>query len=333
MNILVIRLSSLGDVVLTALLVRRLRDRFPEALIDFVTLAANLPLLEAMPELDGRFAFGNEQFEEYDVVIDLQNNLRSRRRTRQLHAGRIIRYHRPRVNRFFRIHFPGSRKNLETPAPVARQYLAILKSLGVTDDGSIPKLSPPAEWIASAESMLVENGLTTDNLVLIAVGGRHKTKIWPREKWLALIQQAYDKGFTQFAIIGSIADVLAAEFIIKSVPYPVITFAGKTDVAQLTGLIASAKLLICGDSGPMHIAAAVGTSVVAIFGPTVQEFGFAPLTANARVVEVLGLDCRPCHPHGPEKCPKSHFRCMLEITPDVVLQNALELTAPPGTRR
>ncbi len=326
MKILVIRLSSLGDVVLTALLVRRLRERFPEAQIDFVTNSSYRMLLDAIPGLDGRFDINGAEFDRYDVIIDLQNNLRSRRFVRKFNAEKVIRYHRPRINRFLRIHFPSLRKKLATPQHIARQYVQAATSLGVSDDGGRAVLVPPDEWLAASKKLLAENGLSGENLLLVAVGGRHKTKIWPVENWIELSAQAYANHFTEIAIIGSIGDVLAAEQIVKNATFRIVTLAGKTDTAELVGLIASAKLLVCGDSGPMHIAAGVGTPVVAIFGPTVQEFGFAPFTDKARVAEVSGLECRPCHPHGPEKCPLGHFRCMLDIAPELVLKKAIELT-------
>jgi len=330
MKILIIRLSSLGDIVLAALLVRRLRVTFPDAQIDFVTGAPYRLLLDAFPDLDGRFVPKIDSLGDYDIVFDLQNNLRSRKLAGRLHAQRVIRFHRLRINRFFRIHFPTLRNRLSTPEHIARQYLKTADCLGVTDDGSMPVLVPPTEWVASTKVLLTQNGLSGDNLLLVAVGGRHKTKIWPMEKWIDFLTLIHARGFTEIAIIGSISDVLAAEHIVKKLALPVVTFAGKTDMTELIGLIASAKLLVCGDSGPMHISAAVGTPVVAIFGPTVQEFGFAPFTDKSRVVEVPSLECRPCHPHGPEKCPLGHFRCMLDISPEMVLQKALELVTPPG---
>lgn len=330
MKILIIRLSSLGDIVLASLLVRRLRAKFPDAQIDFITGAPYRLLLDAFPDLNGKFIPHKDRFGDYDIVIDLQNNFRSRRIVGKLHAPRAVRFHRSRINRFFRIHFPTLRNRLSTPEHVARQYLKIVSSLEVTDDGGRPVLVPPMEWFDSIKNLLASNKLTGSDLLLVAVGGRHGTKIWPADKWIDFLTQIYAVGFTNIAIIGSISDVLAAEHIVRNLAFPVVTFAGQTDTTELIGLIASAKLLVCGDSGPMHIAAAVGTPVVAIFGPTVQEFGFAPFTDKARVVEVQNLECRPCHPHGPEKCPLGHFRCMLDITPEMVLQKALELVTPPG---
>ncbi len=327
MKILIIRLSSLGDVALAALLVRRLRESFPKSQLDFATGAAYRQLLEAIPELDGRFVPGKDKFDDYDVVIDLQNNLRSRWLTKKVHAGQICRYHRPRLNRFLRIHFPSVRNRLKTPDPVARQYVKTAASLGVLDDGSRGALVPPVEWIQAAARLMKENGLIGKPL-LVAPGSRHQTKIWPAEKWFDFIKLANDKGFHQIGIIGTKDDLELALRFRESLHrlFPISIFCGSTDLAGLVGLIASAKLLVCGDSGPMHIAAAVGTPVAAIFGPTVQEFGFAPFSDRSRVVEVSGLSCRPCHAHGPAKCPREHFRCMLEISPDNVLKKALELT-------
>lgn len=330
MNILIIRLSSLGDVVLAGYLVKQLRDTFPDARIDFLTGNSYLPLLDSMTALDGRYDNHRGLSIHYDIVIDLQNNLRSRFIVRQIGGGtRVLRFHRRRLNRFLRIHFPLLRSKLSVPSHVALQYLDVVRSLGVTESEGRIFLNPPQEWLEKASSLMREHNLPSKSL-LIAPGGRHPTKIWLADHWFEFIKKAYSAGFRYIGIIGQQEDMMTALRFRESLhgEFPISIFCGKTDMTSLTGLIAHAGLLVCGDSGPMHIAAAVGTPVTAIFGPTVHEFGFAPFSENARIVEVPALPCRPCHPHGPDKCPLGHFRCMVEITPEMVLSKALEITKP-----
>ena len=94
---------------------------------------------------------------------------------------------------------------------------------------------------------------------------------------------------------------------------------GRTSPPELTALLARSRVLVTNDSGPAHVASAVGTPVVAVFGPTVPAFGYTPFGERNRIVERAGLACRPCSSHGPQVCPLGHHRCMKEIGPEAVL--------------
>lgn len=340
MNILVIRLSSLGDVALAGLLVRRLRDRFSDGRIDFLAKQAYAPLLTAMPELDNRLALEDVELPatlsaaHYDAVIDLQNNLRSRRLVRRLCPSRLLRYHRPRLNRFARIHFPRLRARLAIPPPVALDYLAVARPWGVTDDGNGVRFRPTDEGIAAArehlERLAGECGWEPSAPLLIAApGGRHATKIWPADRWARLLTNARAAGFGRVVLVGSVEDADLGRRIAADVGRVVANLCGRTSLDELIGLISLGAVLVSEDSGPLHIAEGMVTPVVAIFGPTVPEFGFAPFRAAGTTVQVDGLACRPCHPHGPERCPKGHFRCMLDIEPQAVLVAILQSCSIP----
>src|SRR5262249_39514679 len=100
----------------------------------------------------------------------------------------------------------------------------------------------------------------------------------------------------------------------------VAVLAGTTDVRDLVALLARARALVVNDSGPGHVASAVGTPVVSIFGPTVPAFGYTPFGGRNVIVEHDGLTCRPCDKHGPQVCPLGHHRCMKEIPPVRVIE-------------
>lgn len=323
-RILIIRLSSLGDVVLTTMMIRCLRRKWRKSHIAMMTRESYLPLLEAIPQLDERIGYPTDKAalgdlmtsvkqSEYDTVIDLQNSFRSRKLTAQIRPKSIYRYHRPRFNRWMRINLPSIRKRLSTPIPVALGYLNVVKRLVVKNDGRGTELVIRDGWSAS----------DADNLkgaMLIAPGARHNTKMWQIEKWVELLKQAHASGIESQAIIGGESEFELAGKIVAGLDYKVEILVGKTDLRELTAVIASASVLVTCDSGPMHIASAVGTPVVAIFGPTVPEFGFAPIRCQHEIVQIEGLSCRPCHPHGTEKCPKGHFRCMGDIEVGRVLK-------------
>jgi len=342
LRLLVIRLRSLGDVILATPLIRNLRARFPEAAIDMLTGERYLQLLEGIPQLAGRLAYpvgsrarraarGSLAEAGYDIIIDLQNNLTSRLIAAAIGPARLYRYRRPRFNRWLRIHLPRLRDRLPTPPAVAIGYIRAAARLQVRDDGRGLELIPTGKWRRSAGALLEDYhrqaGIPPDTLPLIvAPGARHKTKIWPADRWVELLLVAYDAGFRSQVIVGGEDDLPLADQITELVSHPVLVTAGLADLGELVALISMGCALVSSDSGPMHIAAAVGTPVVAIFGPTVPDFGFAPLRCPSEIVQVEGLTCRPCHPHGPERCPRRHFRCMLDIDARRVFSALARLT-------
>lgn len=318
---------------------RRLKAHFPEAELNFITRPAYLPVVEAMEGVTRALAYpavaaktGTEtRPPETSIVIDLQNNLRSRLLTRSLHPKAVFRFHRLRFNRAARIHLPGLRKSLSTPPPVAIQYLQTAAPLGVCDDGGSAALTLKESWKKSASERLEELALTgkfgSGRLLMAAPGGRHGTKIWPVEKWVEFFKLAFIEGFDRQLLIGSKEDAAVGDAIAAQLNHSVANFAGRTDLGMLMGLIAQADVFVSGDSGPMHLAAGLGTPVAAIFGPTVTQFGFAPFRSPSRVVQVDDLPCRPCHPHGPEKCPLDHFACMKDISAEMAMNAIRELMA------
>ena len=347
-RILVIRLSSLGDVVLTTLLLRRLRRRFPEARIDMLTGEQYLPLIEENAHLDERYGLPNGLWSRrkqvdrlarvgYDTVIDLQNSFTSRLILSAIAPRRVYRYRRSRLNRWLRIHVPSLRKKLTTPPPVALGYLHAAELLLVTDDdlGLELNVNPQSAKKVSEifnEFLIQNKAVRAENLqpilrhvaetkpLILAPGARHPTKMWQAESWAAFMQEAYSEGFQFQVLVGSTEDFDIAERIQSQVDFPLLMAAGKTNLSELIALIARGRALVTNDSGPMHIASAVGVPVVAIFGSTVPEFGFAPFRAVSEVVQVsYDLSCRPCHPHGRKSCPRKHFRCMSEIEPASVM--------------
>lgn len=335
-RILVIRLGSLGDIVLSTLLLRCLRDRFPRATIDMLVKERYKPLLDSMDCLDGRLTYperasGRRELRRllrdagYDTVVDLQNNLISRRIVQHIQAQRVFRYRRWRINRWFRIHFPSLRRKLTTPPPVGIGYLETAAPLSVMDDGRGLRLICNDRSLEAVRDILrafhEKAGLPSETEPLIlAPGSRHQTKVWLAERWVTLMECAREEGYGSQVLIGSDAEQELLEGIQSRLGFPVLMTAGRTGLGELTALISLGCALVSGDSGPMHIAGAVGTPVVAIFGPTVPEFGFAPFRCRSEVVQIADeLTCRPCHPHGPERCPRKHFRCMLDIDPQMVM--------------
>jgi len=329
-RILLVRFGSLGDVLLTTPLIRVLRARHPAATISAVTKQVWAPLLSANPHLDEVVAVAPGQ-----SLVPLARALRSARYTHLLDLHGSVR------TRVLRLLVPGAWSGFDARrrarlalirthrdiypdrAPVPERYFGAAHSLGVSPDGRPAELftSPAAE--ARAEAWLARAGLDGDRpLIALAPGAAHATKRWPARHWRQLATDLARRAFS-VAVIGGPADRLVAEEIAAEAGSRAASAAGELDLQASGALLRRARAAVTGDTGPMHIAAGVGTPVVALFGPTVEPFGFFPYRARAVVLE-RHLPCRPCSSKGGPRCPLGHHRCLEDIAPAEVLKRLLE---------
>ena len=168
---------------------------------------------------------------------------------------------------------------------------------------------------------LGERGLDGHPLAALAPGAAHATKRWPLRHWRALAEQLRGMGYGLVAVGGAGDRQLAGE-LGPGVP----NAAGEFTLQETGACLARATVLVSGDTGVMHMATGVGTRVVALFGPTVEPFGFFPYASRAEVLE-RDLSCRPCSAMGTERCPLGHHRCLEEIFPDQVAAAVQRLVA------
>ena len=205
------------------------------------------------------------------------------------------------------IHYDKSKHEVERCLALCQGFSPI--------SGFSPRISIPDDELSRARKLLSQEKVSLDNFIVLAPGSVWATKRWVGYRDLAeLLREKYD---ADIVLIGSKADYAICQEI-GSLAH-VYNFAGKTDLLQSSAIIKLDRLAITNDSAPAHIAAAIGTPVVAVFGPTVPAFGFAPYSDKAIIVENAGLYCRPCGSHGPKKCPEKHFRCMKDISPGRIL--------------
>jgi heptosyltransferase-2 len=174
---------------------------------------------------------------------------------------------------------------------------------------------------------VVERHAMNDELVAFAPGSVWATKRWPYFAELARQQAQH----ARVVVIGSDADRELAEEIVGATRGLAIDATGRLSLLASAELIRRSMLIVTNDSAPLHLASAMDTPTIAVFGPTVPEYGFGPLAGHSAVAGHAALACRPCDRHGPNRCPLGHWRCMREITPDAVAVLASELLSSRHT--
>lgn len=243
----------------------------------------------------------------YDHILDLHKNIRSVQLRKGL-SGKLHAVNKRTLRRWLLVR---KKINLLRIAPdIIGRYFETVKELDIKDTG----------LGATFGKTFIQSHIKK---AAICPGSKHWNKRWPEEYFQELAKDLIEKGY-QIEFFGSENEQDLVRSIAKTLPQDKVTdLCGKLTLAELPERIAECSFAITNDSGLMHVATATGIPTYAIFGPTVREFGFMPRSKNATVIENTGLDCRPCTTIGLEHCPKGHFKCMKEITPNVVFESIL----------
>lgn len=328
LRVLCVRFSSIGDVLLTTPLVRALHRRHPDAELYFVTKRAMAPLVVENPYLDRVI-----ELEPKERITDLARRLRALRPTHGLDLHGSLRSAALRVlvpcqwgryskRKLARTALIAAKINMYGKhVPVPERYFEAARALDVQPDGGPPEffLAPAAR--DAVARWLGERGLDGKPFAALAPGAAHATKRWPLHHWRALAEQLRGMGYGLIAVGGADDRQLAGEL-----GPGVHNAAGEFTLQETGACVARATVLVSGDTGVMHMATGVGTRVVALFGPTVEPFGFFPYARGAEVLE-RDLGCRPCSVMGTARCPLGHHHCLEEIFPDQVAAAVQRLVA------
>jgi heptosyltransferase II len=324
-DILIVRFSAIGDILLTTPLIRALRARHPDAVISMLTKRQYSPLVSENPHLDeiigitrkdSLFRIGTLiRRANYTHRLDLHGNLRTLV-LKELAPGHWYSFSQRRVARYFLIH--NKRNIYREDTPVAERYFEAAEDLDVLPDGGPPEFYLSAEAQERGGTWLSHAGIGHGRpFVAIAPGATHETKRWPVDHWVKLARLIIGTGADIVVLGGPDDSAIAGEIVARSGGRAA-SAAGLLGLQQTGAVLKQAAALISGDTGVMHMATALNVPVVALFGPTVRQFGFFPYNAIATVVE-RDIPCRPCTPHGGPACPLEHHYCMRQILPDTVM--------------
>ena len=327
-KILIIRLSSIGDILLSTPFIRQTRRAFPDSQIDFVTKKQFSELLENNPHINNLIEFDSDTglqglkklgstliINKYDYVFDLHNNLRSNYLRQKIKSANKYSIKKNKLIQFLYVKFKINRY-LEI-TPIADRYLNIGKPAGIKDDGEGLEIF----WNKNTEDYVIEifekKRVSPENQIFaIAPGAGFFTKRWPIEFYQTFVENILEKHDCKVVVLGDDNDKKQSE--ILSIHDNVIDLTGQLSLLQSAVVLSKCRALVSNDSGLMHMATAVKTPVLGIFGSTVKEFGFFPYRSKSIVVENRNLKCRPCSHIGRNKCPQKHFKCMQEIIPEIV---------------
>ena len=324
---LVIQTSFLGDVVLTTPLVAELARRGP---VHVVATPGGASLLARNPDVSGITIYDKRGTARgvgglANVAAEL-NGVRARAgattEAAYLAQGSVRSAALARLAGFrTRVGFTTSAGRWLYTRRVTyrddRHHAERLWSLAAERDGAVPsqdqlrpRLFPGGADREAVDSLLASHEYADEPLVALAPGSVWATKRWPYYPDLA----RHLPSGVRFVVIGAKEDAPLAAEIAVAVPHRVIDATGRLSLLGSAELIRRCVALVTNDSAPQHLASAVGTRTVTLFGPTVPEFGFGPLAPRSGTVGLSGLDCRPCDRHGPMVCPLGHWRCMRDLT-------------------
>ncbi|MCX5859928.1 MAG: glycosyltransferase family 9 protein [Proteobacteria bacterium] len=325
MQILIIRFSSLGDVVLATAAVETIFRNIPGAEIDFAVREEYADLFKGDPRIRNLFIWkkGQGQFdylegmrrEKYDLVLDLHRVTRSFRLYPFLRYSRLIGCEKRSLERRLYVWFGYRRKG--RLRPLLDAYLEAVERAGLGKEKFLPRLIPNPEARAEVEKIFNSRGIKPGEPILaLSPGAKKEIRCWPPDRFAELGRRAIAELRARVLVLGAESETELIQRVIQTIgsdrayPLPGLSLDG------LSALLSRVNLMVANDSGPAHVGRAVGTPVGVIFGPTSPEF-FPAYGAGDFIVE-RELSCRPCSLRGERPCSRPQRECLEAITPEEV---------------
>lgn len=334
-KILIIRLSSIGDILLATPLIRVLHQKFPEAQIDFLTKSKYAELLETNPflhrvirydqmtKINGLCQIKHAIMQEnYTWLIDIHKNIRTLYLKFRDHIPTHFSIRKYRLKRFILVKF---KINLfSNVIPVYQRYLAPLKNYDIQDDQKGLEFYIDPQSYSQIDIKYADFWEKYPRIIGMVPGAGYPTKRWLTEYFAKVADFLIEKVGVGIIILGGNDDKMLQNQICSQMKYSALGLAGELTLQESAAALDHCEVVISNDTGLMHLAVALKKKLVAIFGNTSREFGFYPGAPHQIVLE-KELPCRPCNHLGFRQCPKKHFKCMREISPEEVQAAVIEL--------
>lgn len=334
-SIVVIQTAFIGDAVLTLPMIQRLRQTYPDAPVDVVVIPGTAPLFQSHNAVRNVIVYDKRGSDrgprgilrivrallshEYEAALIPHRSFRSALIPALARIPRRIGFDKS-SGAFLMTHVIPYRRDIHE----IERNLSLLRELAVPPGGKeLPSLYPSSGDREYVSHMLGEAGIPAGTpFIAVAPGSVWATKRWLPERYTQLLKMLSKKGIASVLVGGKEDESLCRE-IISGVAGPPLVAAGRLTLLQSAALLQRARVLVTNDTAPMHLAVAMRTPVVAIFGATIPAFGFAPYGYSDTIVETAGLPCRPCGIHGGKRCPIKTFDCMVMISEERVFNEVL----------
>jgi ADP-heptose:LPS heptosyltransferase len=320
MKVLIIRFSSIGDIVLTTPVIRGVKQQL-RAEVHFLTKKPFASIVENNPYVDKVFFIEKNidevkfslKKENYDYVIDLHHNLRSWQIKRFL-GVKSFSFDKINIRKWLMVNL---KINILPPTHIVDRYLATVAKLGVkNDEKGLDYFIPQKDEVDIVAHF---STISPTRYIAFVIGAAHATKRLPNEKIIDICKNTSQP----IILLGGKDEANVGENIAKESGAHVINACGKFNLHQSASIVKQAALIITHDTGLMHIAAAFQQKIISIWGNTIPDFGMYPYYANGiernTIVENKTIGCRPCSKIGYEECPKKHFNCMQTIDKQVII--------------
>ena len=323
MKFLIIRFSSIGDIVLTTPVIRCLKKQQPNAEVHFLTKESFAAIVENNPYVDKVHLLAHSwelmveeiKKENYDYIIDLHHNLRTLRLKKELGIRSFV-FDKLNVKKWI---YTNLKWNLMLDLHIVDRYMKTVESLGVVNDGE------GLDYFIPAKDEVKQKDIPASHhagYIGIVIGAAHFTKKMPVDK----LKELCSKINHPVILLGGKEDAENGRQIASVDPVKVYNACGKFALNESADLVRQSKLIITHDTGLMHIAAAFRKPIISVWGNTVPQFGMHPYYGKYQIQnlksEILNLKCRPCSKIGFSKCPRGHFKCMKEISIDAITASA-----------
>ena len=299
----------MGDILLTTPFIRTLKENYPQIQIDFLIKDRYKDVLIQNPYLNNLFIYSSEKHEitelahelksqSYELIIDLQNNLRSKKIFSHSKIQKL-RFNKRDLDKLLLVHLKINKLKNSPAIPI--RYASVLEKFQLDDKG-----------LDLFTNKTAANSFKEDKKYIgFCPGSRHFTKMWPKENYINLGNLLIKENFS-IVLLGGSEDKAVCEEISAQIP-GAINLSNNDDILQTAADMKRCAAIVCNDSGLMHAACAEKVPVLVFFGSTVKEFGFIPYKNKNTILENNSLSCRPCTHIGKSYCPKGHFKCMLDI--------------------
>jgi ADP-heptose:LPS heptosyltransferase len=327
MKYLIIRFSSIGDIVLTTPVVRCLKKQMPGAEVHYLTKNSFRSIIQSNPYIDQSHYLEDDlgkvieklKLEDFDYIIDLHHNLRTLKVKRALKKESYS-FNKLNIEKWL---YTALKWNRLPHAHIVDRYMDTVKSFGIKNDGA------GLDYFIPEESRVKESDIPASHhagYIAVVIGAAVNTKKYPVHK----VKELCVSLDHPVILLGGPEDARDGKEIASSDTVKIYNACGKFSLGESADLVRRAKLVVSNDTGLMHIAAAFRRPVISLWGNTVPEFGMYPYygenyllampASPYDIMEIKNLSCRPCSKIGYKKCPKGHFKCMELIEPAEVIE-------------